>query len=418
MTERRGRAGYAAARLARTIAVAKTILNGQPVLIETLRPDVLGWALRGADPPPPGTFVQVDVDMLDAVLEADDATAGHTSSDRAPTDARKTSWTAKELLAVELPEPRCAVDDLITEGLTFECGAPKIGKSWLGLGLGIAVAAGGFAFGQIKVERGDVLYLALEDNPRRLQTRLRMLLGVDSPPDGLYIETEWERFDQGGIERLKAWLDEHPDTRLVVIDVWTRVRPFSQNHSDRYQADYEAASVVQALAVQRGVAVLALYHTRKAESSDFVETVQGTFGTAGAADTIIVIKRSRGEADATLYVTGRDVEEQELALRFTPETGTWSLLGDAAEYALGETRKLILETIDAHGMLTPKQVSELTTVGHELAKKTMQRMFVDGQLAADGGKYSIPLQIPVPAVPESPDEGQGDTGDSSLEDAR
>lgn len=328
--------------------------------------------------------------------------------------ARRTSGTARELLEVELPEPRCAVDELIVEGLTFECGAPKIGKSWLGLGLGIAVAAGGFAFGKIKVEKGEVLYLALEDNPRRLQSRLRMLLQGDPPPEGLYIETEWERFDRGGIGRLQAWLDEHPDTRLVVIDVWTRIRPFAQNHSDRDQADYEAASLVQALAVQRGVAVLALYHTGKAESSDFVETVQGTFGTAGAADTIIVIKRSRGEADATLHVTGRDVEERELALQFVPETGTWELLGDAAEYTLSETRKVILETIEAHGALTPKQVSELTVIAHELAKKTMQRMFRDGQLAADGGKYSL-LQTPVPGVPESPDGGQRDSGDRGLE---
>jgi hypothetical protein len=97
------------------------------------------------------------------------------------------------------------------------------------------------------------------------------------------------------------------------------------------------------------------------------------------------------------------------------ETGTWSLLGDAAEYTLGETRKVILETVDAHGALTPKQVSELTTVGHELAKKTMQRMFWDGQLVADGGRYSIPFQTPVLGVPESPTEGQGDSGDSDLE---
>jgi hypothetical protein len=325
---------------------------------------------------------------------------------------RKTSWTAKELLEVELPEPRYAVDDLITEGLTFECGAPKIGKSWLGLGLGIAVAAGGFAFGKIKVEQGEVLYLALEDNPRRLQLRLRMLLQGDPPPEGLYVETEWERFDRGGIERLEAWLDEHPDTRLVVIDVWTRIRPFASNHSDRYQADYEAASAVQALGIRRGVAVLALYHRRKAESSDFVETVQGTFGTAGAADTIIVIKRARGEADATLHVTGRDVEERELALQFSPETGMWELLGDAAEYTGSQTRKQILEAIETHGPLTPKLVSDLSEVGHELAKKTMQRMFFDGQLAADGGgKYSIPLQTPVPGVPES----QGDSGDTDLE---
>jgi hypothetical protein len=113
-------------------------------------------------------------------------------------------------------------------------------------------------------------------------------------------------------------------------------------------------------------------------------------------------------------VTGRDVEERELALQFAPETGMWELLGDAAEYTLGETRKVILETVDAHGPLTPKQVSELTTAGHELAKKTMQRMFWDGQLAADGGRYSIPFQTPSPMSP-SPRIRDGGTAGTAIQ---
>jgi hypothetical protein len=162
---------------------------------------------------------------------------------------------------------------------------------------------------------------------------------------------------------------------------------------------------------------VALFHTRKAEASDFVETVQGTFGTAAAADTIIVVKRARGQADATLHITGRDVVEQELALRFAPEAGTWSLLGDAAEYSLSETRREILEAVRAHGSLTPKQVSDVTGVDYENAKKTMRRMFGDGQLTADRGRYS--LKTPVPGVPLSlvveasgteGQEGQGSEG--------
>jgi hypothetical protein len=329
--------------------------------------------------------------------------------------ARRTSWTAIELLAAELPAPRCAVDGLIVEGLTFKCGAPKLGKSWFALGLGIAVASGGYALGEIKVEKGEVLYLALEDNPRRLQDRLRLLLGSSPAPEGLFIETAWRRLDDGGLKALIAWLDQHPGTRLVVIDVWTKVRPFAHESQNRYQADYEAANYLQAIALQYGVAVLALYHTRKAESSDFVETVQGTFGTAAAADTIIVVKRARGEADATMYVTGRDVIEQELALRFAPEAGSWVLLGDAGEYALAETRKEILELVRGNGSLTPKQVSDLSEISHELAKKTMQRMFNDGQLTASSGRYSTPLSPPVPGVPVSPNEGQRDSGDTPSE---
>jgi hypothetical protein len=265
-------------------------------------------------------------------------------------------------------------------------GAPKLGKSWMGLGLAIAVASGGRALASIEVARGDVLYLALEDNARRLQDRLRLLLNGSRAPEGLHLELEWPRLDSGGAERLVEWLGEHSDARLVLIDVYPRIRPQTGSNRDRYQTDYESAALLQAIAVRHGVAVVALYHTRKAEASDFVETVQGTFGTAGAADTIVVVKRARGEADATLHVTGRDVEERELALRFAASVGTWELLGDAEEHALSETRKTILDTVCAHGPLTPKQLSDLTGIDHDLAKKTTQRMFHDGQLSAKGGR--------------------------------
>ncbi len=231
-----------------------------------------------------------------------------------------------------------------------------------------------------------------------------MLLRGDTAPQCLFLETQWPRLDEGGGDQLVAWLNEHPAARLVIVDVYPRIRPYTRDRSS-FQADYEGASLLQAIAVEFGVAIVALYHTRKAEASDFVETVQGTFGTAAAAGTIVVVKRARGEASATLHVTGRDVMEQELALRFAAEIGTWELLGEAAEYALGETRKLILEAVHDHGPITPKQASELTGVSHDLAKKSMQRMFHDGQLLAGDGRYS-----PVPVVPVSPDEDEPGTG--------
>lgn len=317
---------------------------------------------------------------------------------------RRTSWTAADLLRVDLPEPRWAVDPLFPEGLAFMAGAPKLGKSWFALGVGIAVASGGCALGTIQVDRGEVLYLALEDNARRLQERLRMLLRGDAAPQGLYLETQWPRLGVGGDDQLVAWVTEHPAARLVIVDVYPRVRPLTHGRIS-FETDYEAASLLQAIAVEFGVAIVALYHTRKAESSDFVEMVQGTFGTAAAADTIVVVKRARGEADATLHVTGRDVLEQELALRFAADVGTWELLGDAAEYAVGETRRLILEAVRDHGTLSPKDASDITGVTHEAAKKAMQRMFKDGQLAASDGRYTA-----VPAVPESPDEHYTGTG--------
>src|SRR5262249_21023796 len=152
------------------------------------------------------------------------------------------------LLAEQLPEQRWAIEGLLPEGLTFFAGAPKLGKSWMALGLGIAVASGGHALGTIPVEQGEVLYLALEDNARRLQSRLRMLLNADPAPDALHLETEWPKLDEGGIDRLNEWLDEYPSARLVIVDVWTRIRPWTRESGSHYQADYEAATLLQAIA--------------------------------------------------------------------------------------------------------------------------------------------------------------------------
>ena len=60
-------------------------------------------------------------------------------------------------------------------------GPPKKGKSWLVANIGLAVAAGGLALGVIPVTQRPVLYLALEDGHRRLQSRFRRILGFGQP---------------------------------------------------------------------------------------------------------------------------------------------------------------------------------------------------------------------------------------------
>lgn len=96
-------------------------------------------------------------------------------------------YSAADLQQQTFPPPRWAVPDLLAEGVNVLAGAPKLGKSWLALGLGIAVASGGRALGSIDVVQGDVLYLALEDTPRRLFDRMGKLCGATPWPSGLAI---------------------------------------------------------------------------------------------------------------------------------------------------------------------------------------------------------------------------------------
>ena len=108
------------------------------------------------------------------------------------------TFTAAELMGLELAPVKWVVPDLLPEGVTLLDGKPKLGKSWLAFGIAVALASGGVILGTKRVEQGEALYLALEDNQRRLQKRLGRLLSGDGAPGGLHMSTAWPRVDEGG----------------------------------------------------------------------------------------------------------------------------------------------------------------------------------------------------------------------------
>ena len=325
----------------------------------------------------------------------------------------RTSWTAAELLGTDFPEPRWAVPGLVAEGLTLLAGAPKVGKSWLGLGLGIAISTGGKALGRIDVEPGEALYLALEDTPRRLKSRLEKITSGDRHPGlgALTIATQCPPLPAGGDQKIADWLKQHPAARLVVIDVLSKIRGAAGRDTPQYDADYAAVARAKAIADTFGVAIVVVHHTRKMTGEDFVVEVSGTFGISGAADAVMSLKRTRGTADGILYVTGRDVEETQHALSFSPALGAWQLLDTpVAEIGMGDTRIAILHYVRDHEGARPKQVSDELELDYELTKKTCARMVKDGQLDTDGkGHHFVPYSRDtrgVPAVPAVPVAGQ------------
>jgi hypothetical protein len=329
------------------------------------------------------------------------------------TDLSRTYWTAADLMAADLPPIVYAVDGIVPEGATLLVGSPKVGKSWAALGLALAVASGGRALGTVPVDPGDVLYLALEDGPRRLRDRLRSLLDGDPPPSRLAFLTDAPRVSDGLVDLLDRWADQAPTPRLVVVDVLAKVKPAGDGRVNAYDADYAALAPLQQWATRHGVAVLIVHHTRKAKDDDYLATVSGTHGLAGAADAVLVLTRSRTAADAVLAVTGRDLIEQEYALTFDPDLGTWRIAGAAAEAALSASRRAILDAVRDAGALRPKQIADAADLDYEVVRKLVVRMADAGQLDTDGDGTYLP---PVPSVPSIPcqgtegTEGTADTG--------
>ena len=323
-------------------------------------------------------------------------------------------FTAAELMKTEFPEPRWAVPGLVAEGLNLLVGSPKLGKSWLVLGLGVAIASGGVALGKVPVEKGSVLYAALEDTPRRLQGRLRIILNGDPVPEGLHITTSLPR-GADMVNMVSEWLDQHPDARLVVIDVIRKVTPRTGGNSNAYLADYDAMGSLKALADKHKIAVIGVHHTRKMlDDGDVFNEVSGSTGLTGAADAILIAKRARNTAEAVLHVTGRDVTEQEYGLTWSPETCSWSLTDEPAIVAtMGNTRRRVLAWVTDHEGDTPTQIAAATGISLATVKQTVRRMVDDDQLDTDGDGHYFPRKPLSPVSPVSPNSGDGDSGDRS-----
>lgn len=302
------------------------------------------------------------------------------------------SYTADSLALKTFPEPKFAVPELLPEGLNFLAGAPKLGKSFLALNIGLAVAAGGRALGSISVAQGDVLYLALEDTPRRMQTRIHTLFDPDPFPARLHLVHNSPKLSQGLESAISDWLVTHPEARLVIVDTLARVRKQRGKNADSYIEDSQAAEQLQRIAFQHSVCVLVLHHIRKAEALDPLEMVSGTFGLTGGADAVLVLKRSRGQTDATLNITGRDIEEKELALNFM--NGAWDLIGDAAEYALSKTRLEVIQLLrQSKEPLRPKIIAAELGRSETSLKMLLSSMLDDGQvIQTDRGFYTVPGQ--------------------------
>ena len=85
--------------------------------------------------------------------------------------------TLDELMDNVFEVKSAVIENLLYTGAYILAGAPKIGKSFLVAQIAYHVSTGQDLWGY-KVHQGTVLYLALEDDFQRIQSRMFMMYGV------------------------------------------------------------------------------------------------------------------------------------------------------------------------------------------------------------------------------------------------
>lgn len=244
------------------------------------------------------------------------------------------SIKAKDLLNEYIAPLEYLVDKIIpTIGLAM-LGAPsKYYKSYMCIDMGLCVAEGTKFLG-FDTKKSGVLYMDLESTKRRPKTRLEQILNGAECPDNLHIVTAEQKVGKigEGLEQQIEWqLQEFPDIGFVIIDVLKKVRPVQKRGQNDYDRDYEDLGMLKEFADSRNICILVIHHTRKMKDPDdpFNE-LAGSSGVMGVLDAALVIsKKKREDKEAKLYITGRDMPEQVLAIEFNKSAFRWENLGDS-----------------------------------------------------------------------------------------
>ena len=246
--------------------------------------------------------------------------------------------TAEGLLQKNLPEPRIfiGVDDelpILVEGTCILSAKPKLGKSWLAMGMCLAVANGEDFMGY-KTRKCSTLYLDLETSEQLQQKRLKKMLKGAKPPSKFYLETETDTIENGFVDQIENYLQQDPDIGVVVIDVFQIIRSTAKSAKEtEYEHAYRDITPLNELAQKHHISIILVCHDRKAvDPDDPFSNILGSTGLQGAATQMMVMFRRRKDEPIHISIKGKTIDGlPELNVKL--ENAEWSVVewGDSAE---------------------------------------------------------------------------------------
>ena len=241
-----------------------------------------------------------------------------------------TTIDGNALMLQEFEPLQFAIDKILPQGVFILSGSGKIGKSWLALDMGAAIATGGKLW-DFAAEQGEVLYLALEDHYRRLQSRLMKIEADNEDISKFYLTTASLGISSGLLEQTHNFLEEHPNTKLIIIDTLERIRD-TETDMSMYSRDYRDMTALRVITDKYNLTLMLIHHTRKMYDPDPINTISGSTGLVGAVDGVFVLEKEKRTGNiAKLTIANRDTEGYCFKMEFDPDKCKWLFVGNTAE---------------------------------------------------------------------------------------
>jgi RecA-family ATPase len=166
----------------------------------------------------------------------------------------------------DLGPTRWLIQDIwADQGCGFVGGAPKGGKSWLGIEAGISIASGLKMLGRFEVDRGRVLHFNAEDKPGRTKERARMMCrakGIELASLDFHV-LDVPRFaldNPEHVERMGATIAQQKP-KLVILDPLRRLHRLDEDKAGDMDP---LLDVLRGWQREYGCSVMLVHHITKA----------------------------------------------------------------------------------------------------------------------------------------------------------
>lgn len=278
------------------------------------------------------------------------------------------SFSAAELVAMDLPEPEFFIDSFLAEGATILAGPPKIGKSLIAMDIGFKIALGE-DFMQRHTDTAPVMIYSLEDSWSRLKGRMiKQGHQCIDPAHSPVFRISAPTFYDGLKESIEEFIAKNGKS-LIILDTLQRISPPRIGRVSDYDYYYPFLSEISQIAREGHSSIILIHHTTKAidENNPF-NNILGTTAIQGATDAMVVItrnKKQRQEGKATLHYTGRDALMGEIEIAFNEDNLTW-VEAESVEHKNSResyeldpvmiTIRTIMEKIEASDMINKEYI--------------------------------------------------------------
>ena len=285
---------------------------------------------------------------------------------------------AETLYYKPLEHPKMLIDGVLSDGLAIMAGDSKIGKSWMVLWMCLQISKGEPVWG-LPTRKTDVVYLALEDREWRVQQRMQDL--TDTPPDNLHFGFSCGQLGAELESQIEDVLKDYPSTGLLFIDTLQMVRDNVSSKVNAYAQDYKDLSSLKKIADNHGICIFVVHHTRKErDGGNIFNDMTGSTGIMGVADTGMILRKDDRFGDnATLCITGRDVEEKKLKMQM--RGGKWEITEELSADDLRKERipDFVFKVVDflfEHRQFEGTVTELLAAVGNTVLKPNVASKYL------------------------------------------